>query len=86
MILWCNATQHKGSLPSYIRRYRQYIESVPADHVEIRCCVNSCSGSMVEADIDFILPDTHKVIGRIEGYECTMADNLHTAFTRNTLE
>ncbi|MCA1795983.1 MAG: polyketide synthase dehydratase domain-containing protein, partial [Geobacteraceae bacterium] len=86
MILWCNATQQKGSLPSYIRHYRQYVDSVPADHVEILCRINSCSGSMVEADIDFILPEKKQVLARIEGYECTMADNLDTAFARTTLE
>ncbi|MGM0415559.1 MAG: SDR family NAD(P)-dependent oxidoreductase, partial [Thermodesulfobacteriota bacterium] len=86
MILWCNATQKKGSLPSYIQHYRQYIYSVPADSVEIRCRINKCTGSIVEADIDFIQPATNQVLARIEGYECTMTENLDTAFARNSLE
>jgi len=86
MILWCNAVKQKGSLPSYIRRYRQHVESVAASSVEIRCRINTFSESMVGADIDFIQPDDNKVIARLEGYECTMADNLDTAFARNILE
>ncbi len=86
MILWCHATQQKGSLPSYIRRYRQYVESVPADAMEIRCCINTCTAAMVEADIDFIAPESNQVLARIEGYECTMADSLTSAFAHNTLK
>jgi acyl transferase domain-containing protein/NAD(P)-dependent dehydrogenase (short-subunit alcohol dehydrogenase family) len=86
MILWSNAMKQMGSLPSYIRRYRQYTASTGTDQVEIRCLVNACNGATLKADIDFILPEHNRVFARIEGYECTMAENLDSAFARTSLE
>jgi hypothetical protein len=69
-----------------VRCYRQYVEHIPGDVSEIRAHVIRCSASGAEADIDFITPDTGKLLARIEGYVCTMTPSLQDAFTRNTLD
>jgi NAD(P)-dependent dehydrogenase (short-subunit alcohol dehydrogenase family) len=86
MILWCSASCGCVSLPSSVRCYRQYVEHIPGDVSEIRAHVIRSSDSGAEADIDFIAPDTGKLLARIEGYTCTMTPSLQDAFTRNTLD
>ncbi|MFW6387420.1 MAG: polyketide synthase dehydratase domain-containing protein, partial [Thermodesulfobacteriota bacterium] len=86
MILWCSARCGCVSLPSSVRSYRQYVEHIPGDSSEIRAHVSKSSDSGAEADIDFIAPDTGKLLARMEGYACTMTPSLQDAFTRNTLD
>ncbi|MDY0213873.1 MAG: polyketide synthase dehydratase domain-containing protein, partial [Desulfuromonadaceae bacterium] len=87
MILWCFARQQCVSLPSYIRHYRQFVDTIPTQELtQINCLIRNSSASMVQADIDFVTPDSDLLLARIEGYECTMTDNLGGAFACNTLD
>jgi len=85
MILWSFAQKGLGSLPSYARNYRQYCEQFPAGDTRIQCRVTKASQNSASACIDFIDAQTHKLLARLEGYECTMTDNLREAFINNQL-
>jgi len=79
MILWTEQACGAPSLPSFARRYRQYSASYGSKPVTISAHTRRSGAAMAAADIDFIGADG-KLVARIEGYECTMNENLRNAF------
>ncbi|NLF97870.1 MAG: SDR family NAD(P)-dependent oxidoreductase, partial [Candidatus Riflebacteria bacterium] len=79
MILWTEQACGAPSLPSFARRYRQYAASYGSKPVTISAHTRRSGAAMAAADIDFIGADG-KLVARIEGYECTMNENLRNAF------
>jgi len=85
MILWSFAQKHLGSLPNFAAQYRQYCEQFPSGTTRIQCRVTKTSQNSASANIDFIDERTRQLLARLEGYECTMTENLHQAFVNNQL-
>ncbi|MBN2644791.1 MAG: SDR family NAD(P)-dependent oxidoreductase, partial [Desulfuromonadaceae bacterium] len=85
MILWTLAEHGQPSLPSFAGRYRQYAESFPATGSRIRCVVRKSTEQSATADIDFVDPQSGRLIARLEDYQCTLAGNLKQAFVANRL-
>ena len=85
MILWSFAQKHLGSLPSFVGHYRQYCEQFPAGSTRIQCRVTKASQHSASANIDFIDAHSHQLLARLDGYECTMTDNLRQAFINNQM-
>ena len=85
MILWSFAQKKLGSLPSFASHYRQYCEQFPAGKVRIQCRVTKASQHSASANIEFIDERTRQLLARMDGYECTMTENLQQAFSNNQL-
>ncbi|PKL44104.1 MAG: beta-ketoacyl synthase, partial [Candidatus Riflebacteria bacterium HGW-Riflebacteria-2] len=79
MILWTEQACGAPSLPSFARRYRQYAASFGSKPVTISAHTRRSGAAMASADIDFIAADG-RLLARIEGYECTINENLRNAF------
>jgi hypothetical protein len=83
MILWTTQTFGLPSLPGYARSYRQFVDNFPGNEVRIVARASRNGSMMASADIDFV--DLQgRVLARIEGYECTMNENLKNAFRRRS--
>jgi acyl transferase domain-containing protein/NADP-dependent 3-hydroxy acid dehydrogenase YdfG len=83
MSLWCHAERGAVSLPSAVRRYRQYVRRFPTGPVTIVCLVEPGAGPIIRAQIEFI--SAGKVVARIDGFECVLDPKLNAAFRRNRL-
>ena len=79
MILWTTQACGAPSLPSFARHYRQYTSSFGSAPVTISARTRRSGAMMASADIDFI-DASGKLLARIEGYECTINENLRNAF------
>jgi hypothetical protein len=79
MILWTTQACGAPSLPSFARKYRQFVSSFNACDVVLVARTRKLGSSMATADIDFV-DAQGKLIARIEGYECTLNENLKSAF------
>jgi hypothetical protein len=79
MILWTTQACGTPSLPGYARRYRQYADNFGKGPVTIAARARRSGAAVASADIDFI-DNNGRLLGRIEGYECTMNENLRNAF------
>ena len=84
MILWSFANKDLGSLPSFAGKYRQYCESFP-QATRIQCRVTKVSNNSACANIDFLDERSRQLLARLEGYECTMTENLHQSFLDNKI-
>jgi hypothetical protein len=84
MILWGVDQFGKGSLPTYLGRYRQFRRAFPAGPVRIAARVTQAREHRALADIEFLDTDG-QLIARIEDYECTIDASLNQAFRRNRL-
>jgi len=79
MILWTTQACGAPSLPGYAKRYRQYASGFGSSPVTISANTRRSGAMMAAADIDFI-DAKGQLIARLEGYECTMNENLRNAF------
>jgi hypothetical protein len=71
MILWSFAEHDVGSLPCFVKRYRQFRRGFGADLVQIGLRVTEVSGSLVRANVDFTDADGN-LIARIEDYDSVL--------------
>ncbi len=79
MILWTTKVCGAPSLPGYAKKYRKFVNEFIDERVIISARAKRKGSMMAEADIDFI-SESGKVVARIEGYECTLNENLKHAF------
>ncbi|NCB39703.1 MAG: SDR family NAD(P)-dependent oxidoreductase, partial [Erysipelotrichia bacterium] len=79
MILWTTQAYGLPSLPGYAKKYRQYVSSFTSNEIVISARTRRSGTMMALADIDFI-DHNGNLLARIEGYECTMNENLNNAF------
>ncbi len=86
MILWCFQHMYMGSLPSYIKTYRQYQARYPKDKTHIRVKVTESNKHRAIADIEFLNANEDRLVARMAGYECVMDASLNAAFKKNTLQ
>ncbi len=84
MILWSVDQFGKGSLPTFLGRYRQFRRAFPDGPVRIVAKVTQAREHRALADIEFLDADD-QLIARIEDYECTIDASLNQAFRRNRL-
>jgi acyl carrier protein/NAD(P)-dependent dehydrogenase (short-subunit alcohol dehydrogenase family) len=84
MILWGVDQFGKGSLPTYLGRYRQFRRAFPAGPVRIAARVTQAREHRALADIEFLDLDG-QLVARIEDYECVIDASLNQAFRRNRL-
>jgi len=84
MILWTTQACGMPSLPGFARRYRQYVPSFKGSDVVLVARTRRQGAMMAAADIDFV-DAAGKLIARLEGYECTLNDNLRNAFKLRTM-
>jgi hypothetical protein len=85
MVLWTKAVHGAPSLPSAVRRYRQFQRQFPAEGCEARLCVTEHSAHKAVGDIEFLSADG-TLVARLEGYEATIDQSLARAFARRALE
>jgi acyl transferase domain-containing protein/acyl carrier protein/NAD(P)-dependent dehydrogenase (short-subunit alcohol dehydrogenase family) len=86
MILWSFRQYGVGSLPSFLKEYRQFASRFPSDGARIVIQVTEHNKRKASADIEFVDPKSGALIARISGYECTLGSFLNKAFQNNTLE
>ncbi len=86
MILWSFRQYGVGSLPSFLREYRQFASRFPSDGARIVIQVTEHNKRKASADIEFVDPKSGALIARIGGYECTLGSFLNKAFQNNKLE
>jgi len=86
MILWSFRQYGVGSLPSFLREYRQFAGRFPNDGARIVIQVTEHNKRKATADIEFVDPKSGALIARISGYECTLGSFLNKAFQNNKLE
>ncbi len=86
MILWSFRQYGVGSLPSFLREYRQFAGRFPNDGARIVIQVTEHNKRKATADIEFVDPKSGALIARIGGYECTLGSFLNKAFQNNKLE
>jgi len=84
MILWTAEEMGAPSLPSFVARYRQYVE-FPERGVRVVAKAARRGEGLAGADLEFL--DAHgALLARVEGYECTVDAALKPAFRRNAAE
>jgi len=84
MILWSFAQYQSASLPTFIRRYRQFLPKFSASGGRVIAQVTKSEEHSAQATIEFL--DEHgALIARMEEYECTIDPSLNEAFRRNSL-
>nr|WP_279342374.1 type I polyketide synthase [Geotalea sp. SG265] len=86
MILWSFERFGAGSLPCFAGRYRQYVDSFPAEGVQIVVRVTEERKNSATADMEFHDRHSGKLVARLEGYECIIDPSLKQAFQRNQLQ
>ncbi len=79
LILWTTQACGAPSLPGYARRYRQYVSSFDGRDVVIVARTRRLGSMQAAADIDFV-DAQGRLIARLDGYECTLNENLSNAF------
>ena len=84
MILWCFETRGLGSLPTGIRRYRQYKTAFPGTGAQIQISVARQSPHAAQAAIAF-LDHSGEMFAGITGYECVLDATLEKSFAHNQL-
>lgn len=80
MILWTIQNCSAPSLPSFIRSYRQYKPFTNSGY-RVAARAHRSGVASATADIDFI-DQNGEVKARIEGYECTINEDLTNAFKK----
>jgi acyl transferase domain-containing protein/NAD(P)-dependent dehydrogenase (short-subunit alcohol dehydrogenase family) len=85
MILWSFERFGAGSLPCFAGRYRQFVDSFPAEGVQIVVRVTEERKNSATADMEFHDRHSGKLVARLEGYECIIDPSLKQAFQRNQL-
>ena len=84
MILWSFVARGVGSLPTKVKKYRQFVRAFPAAGAKIQARVTKVAEHAAEAVIEFI-DEAGKVLARIDGYECVMDASLKGAFAMHEL-
>jgi hypothetical protein len=84
MILWSLERHDAGSLPNYVKRYRQYRRVFPKDGTRIVIHVSKDRSHMAGAEIEFLDHDG-RLVALMEGHECTIDSSLRQAFKKNLL-
>ncbi len=84
MILWAIEHCGKPSLPTGLRRYRQFRAGFPRQGVTVRARVTRRAEQVAEADVELI-DGAGALVARIDGYQCALASSLRDAFARNRL-
>jgi len=79
LILWTTQACGAPSLPGFARRYRQYVSSFDGRDVVIVARTRRLGSMQAAADIDFV-DAQGRLIARLDGYECTLNENLSNAF------
>ena len=85
MIVWTSNRVGELSLPSWFRRYRQFVSSFPKEGARIVIDVHERSNGKVVSDIDWI-GDDGTLLARLEGYESVVDSSLGKAFRHNRLD
>ncbi|MBI3828689.1 MAG: SDR family NAD(P)-dependent oxidoreductase [Planctomycetes bacterium] len=84
MILWSLERHDAGSLPNYVKRYRQYRRVFPKDGTRIVIHISKDRSHMAGAEIEFLDHDG-RLVALMEGHECTIDSSLRQAFKKNLL-
>ncbi len=84
MILWSFAQHGTASLPTFIKRYRQFQPKFSPNVGRIVAQVTKSEKHSAQANIEF-LDENGALIARMEEYECTIDPLLNEAFRRNRL-
>ncbi len=84
LIVWSFSQYQSGSLPTFIRRYRQYAPTFPADGSRVVAQVTESNQHRALSNVEF-LDAQGTLIARMEDYECTIDASLNQAFRRNKL-
>jgi acyl transferase domain-containing protein/NAD(P)-dependent dehydrogenase (short-subunit alcohol dehydrogenase family) len=79
MILWTTKVCGAPSLPNYAASYRKYVEQYTGSTLTISIKAQKKTTMTAIADIDFI-GEKGELLASIEGYECTLNENLKHAF------
>jgi hypothetical protein len=85
MILW--SAEHAGApcLPSFVARYRQFVDRFPETGARVVASASRKGDGTAAADIEF-LDERGALLARIEGHESTVDASLAAAFRRNAVE
>jgi len=84
MVLWSFEQTGSPSLPTGLKRYRQFRRSFPSPRVRVVVAVRKADALHAVADIEFLDADG-SLVARVEGYECVSNPSLNQAFRRNRL-
>ena len=84
LILWSFENHQAGSLPTFVRNYRQFKAKFPKEGGRIVAQVLENEQNRALSSIEFLSPDGTP-IARMEDYECTIDPSLNQAFRENRL-
>lgn len=84
MILWSIERHGAGSLPCFVRRYRQFQRFFPEDGVRVVVQVKEDTRHRGLADIEFF-DRGGRLVARMESTECVIDASLNEAFRANQL-
>jgi hypothetical protein len=81
LIVWSRRTVGNGSLPVYVRKYRQYVSEFPSS---LAACIEVVKQNANQAvsDVEFVGAGG-KLVAKMDGYECVIDASLNDAFKRN---
>ena len=85
LILWSFERHQAGSLPVYIKSYRQFQSAYPKGDVKLIARVDKDQTHQAVSTIELIQPKDGKLLARLEGYECVIDPSLNAAFQRSQL-
>jgi acyl transferase domain-containing protein/NAD(P)-dependent dehydrogenase (short-subunit alcohol dehydrogenase family) len=85
LILWSFERHQAGSLPVFIRSYRQYQSAYPKGDVKIAARVEKDQAHQAVSTVELVRPEDGKLLARLEGYECVIDPSLNAAFRRSHL-
>ncbi|MFL5244313.1 MAG: SDR family NAD(P)-dependent oxidoreductase [Gemmataceae bacterium] len=84
MVVWTLENRGAGSLPCFIKGYRQFRRSFPKNGVRVCATITHSNPQRILADLDFV-DHQGELVARLEGYECVLDAALKDAFRRNRL-
>jgi hypothetical protein len=84
MVIWCLEYAGAHSLPTFIKKYRQFTRAFPKQGALVQCRVTKASTHRVSADIAFYDAD-ETPLAMLTGYECVVDASLAPAFRARTL-
>ncbi len=77
LIVWCRSQRGAPSLPSRLGAWKQFAPF--GGHVNASIFVRDADAGSVTCDVD-LADDTGQLVGRLEGYVCTVSATLEQAF------
>ena len=82
LILWCRSQHGAPSLPSRLGAWRQFAPFIEP-HVTASISIREVDGASVTSDIE-LTNSAGELVGRLDGYVCTMSATLEQAFQPET--